>query len=355
MRNNGEQGGATDQCRDNLRAAWPLLQQVGQSDRGLFLLSKSINSCTALQSEDDLGEWAQSVFFFMAEGNYPFPSTYITFSLLPGKAFPLPAWPMRVACEGLNKDFGIKLKGSIANVNYTLALGDIDVAVDWANTTGNGANLTSAQIAKSGILELAAAVANAAGVWYNVTKDQECYDIAGEGDASQLMDRMHRSRADIKSSRPASAPKPRLIATKTQATTMANTRAASRARPLAIPNAMPNAIPNANTEGLVLSSLRRKDTTNDFRARRNGPKCPTCPPCDDCPPCPVSYCDWEDSQPCSFEGNLSKTFSWEGIGCNDALYVAFPPPSPQVPHAREPSHLRTYAPPACASHLQIAN
>ena len=41
-------------------------------------------------------EWAQGVFFFMAEGNYPFPSTYITYSLLPGRPTPLPAWPMRV-------------------------------------------------------------------------------------------------------------------------------------------------------------------------------------------------------------------------------------------------------------------
>jgi hypothetical protein len=47
--------------------------------------------------------------------------------------------------------------------------------------------------------------------------------------------------------------------------------------------------------------------------------CPACPPCDGCPPCPVSYCDWEDTEPCDFPGNLSKTFSWEGIGCNEAL------------------------------------
>ena len=61
-------GGATDLCRDNLRAAWPLLQQVGQSDRGLFLLSESVKSCTALQSADDLSSWAQGPFFMMAEG-----------------------------------------------------------------------------------------------------------------------------------------------------------------------------------------------------------------------------------------------------------------------------------------------
>jgi hypothetical protein len=35
------EGGATDQCRDNLRFAWPLLQQLGQTPRGLFLLSQA--------------------------------------------------------------------------------------------------------------------------------------------------------------------------------------------------------------------------------------------------------------------------------------------------------------------------
>ena len=64
-------GGATDQCRDNLRAAWPLLQQVGMSPQGLLLLSESSNSCSALRSEDDLISWAQHPYFFMAEGNYP--------------------------------------------------------------------------------------------------------------------------------------------------------------------------------------------------------------------------------------------------------------------------------------------
>ena len=72
--------------------------------QGLFQLSVATRSCTALSDAGDIGSWAQGVFFFMAEGNYPFPSTYITYSLLPGHAIPLPAWPMRVACEqGLNK------------------------------------------------------------------------------------------------------------------------------------------------------------------------------------------------------------------------------------------------------------
>ena len=59
----------------------------------------------------------------MAEGNYPFASTYITFSVGPGM-FPLPPWPMRVACErGLNMDFGVKFSGNRSAVDYTVSLG----------------------------------------------------------------------------------------------------------------------------------------------------------------------------------------------------------------------------------------
>ena len=48
--------------------------------------------------------------------------------------------------QALSRDFGIRTKGSVRDVNYTLTLGDIEVAVDWANTTGNGDDLTSTQI-----------------------------------------------------------------------------------------------------------------------------------------------------------------------------------------------------------------
>ena len=104
-------GGATDQCRDNLKAAWPLLREVGKSKLGLQMLSETVKSCQTLKYPEDLPEWAQNPYFYMAEGNYPFPSTYITYSLLPGNPTPLPAWPMQVACNisGLNEDLGIKV------------------------------------------------------------------------------------------------------------------------------------------------------------------------------------------------------------------------------------------------------
>ena len=183
----------------------------------------------------------------MAEGNYPFPSTYITFSLLPGHPTPLPAWPMRVACSdsGLNNDLGIHLTGSMRDVKYTVKMGDIEVHVDWQNATGNGAELTEDQIKRSGVLTLASAVADAAGVWFNLTKDKKCFDIEPQWPP--------------------------------------NTTDTPRHPPIAPER-------HARVERIL-------------RSGGHAPTCPTCPPCDDCPPCPVSYCDWEDQAPCDYPVN----------------------------------------------------
>ena len=83
-----------------------------------------------------------------ASGHYPFESTYITYSVVPGKAYPLPAWPMRVACGGgYGGGGGLERRpsassspGSVADVKYSLALGDISVDVDWKTGPGTNGN-----------------------------------------------------------------------------------------------------------------------------------------------------------------------------------------------------------------------
>lgn len=77
-------GGATDTCFDNLAAAFVLLHQAGKSAGGRTMLSKAFRTCSPLQSSEDVDDflsWAQDPWFTLAEGNYPFPSTYITYSV----------------------------------------------------------------------------------------------------------------------------------------------------------------------------------------------------------------------------------------------------------------------------------
>lgn len=113
-------GGATDFCRDNLAAAWPLIRETGRTAAGRETLSRAFKTCAPIKTFEEaqsLLEIGQEPWFDMAEGDYPFPSTYITFSVGPNSPgnpglVPLPAWPMRAACEkGLNTDFGGEYDG----------------------------------------------------------------------------------------------------------------------------------------------------------------------------------------------------------------------------------------------------
>jgi lysosomal Pro-X carboxypeptidase len=80
-------GGATDMCKDNLLAAWSLITDIGKTAAGRVALSTAFSTCKPLTTVYDvqgLLEYAQGPWFDMAEGDYPFPSTYITFSVGPG-------------------------------------------------------------------------------------------------------------------------------------------------------------------------------------------------------------------------------------------------------------------------------
>ena len=104
-------GGSPQLCFDNLRVAWPLIETGLASSVGLQLLNEHVKSCAPLHTPKAFTSWVQSTYFLLAEGNYPFPSTYIPTAV--GEGGRLPAWPMRVACEPLSKSFGIAVSGSL--------------------------------------------------------------------------------------------------------------------------------------------------------------------------------------------------------------------------------------------------
>ncbi|CAK8999054.1 unnamed protein product [Durusdinium trenchii] len=172
-------GGASERCVENLRVAWPLIEGGLSSTLGLSLLSKRVHSCEPLQEVKQFTAWAQETYFLLAEGNYPFPSSYIPTAV--GEGGTMPAWPMRVACEPLSRDFGFRVEsGELEKVHYTIRMGDLKVTVHWDQLHSNGAQLNEKQLHASGILELAAALADSVAVWYNVSKTKTCWDIPAE-------------------------------------------------------------------------------------------------------------------------------------------------------------------------------
>lgn len=104
-RDASEQGGATDNCKDNLKQAWPRIATIAHESgrKGLDMIGHAFRTCNPLQDYNDawnLIMWAQGPWATMAMGDFPYPSSY----LLHGHGI-LPAWPVRVACSPLNKTF----------------------------------------------------------------------------------------------------------------------------------------------------------------------------------------------------------------------------------------------------------
>lgn len=192
-------GGATDTCFDNMNAAFPLIAEIGKTDSGRALLSQAFQTCNPLEENEieKLIMYASEPWFYLAEGNYPFPSTYITFSLGIG-LIPLPAWPMRVACsKGLNIDLGVVFKGDRAAVNYTVSIGNLTVNVDWGDTSSPSGDPLVFNSARAdldyrsandtaNITALVRGLGQAAGVWWNITGKLTCFDVKHANPRSAL-------------------------------------------------------------------------------------------------------------------------------------------------------------------------
>mmetsp|Transcript_21222 Transcript_21222/g.52579 ORF Transcript_21222/g.52579 Transcript_21222/m.52579 type:complete len:742 (+) Transcript_21222:219-2444(+) len=188
-------------CSDNLLAAWPLIAWLAQQDdeQSANLLQESFSMCDPLpyKNGDPLLRWAQGVWFDLAEGSFPYPSSYIPFALL-HKNVKLPPWPTQDACwksSQLHKDWGVRFDGSKEDVNYTIDYGNsgIRLKVDWGSVKlldeNSGRNVfnSSAPEDSTDIVGLLTSVKDAVSIWYNITKDVQCYNISQTAPNSKTM------------------------------------------------------------------------------------------------------------------------------------------------------------------------
>lgn len=179
-----EVGGSAANCVPNMRATWVLVHDLAKSSWGRTLISKSMGLCTPMkranQTSDLLG-YLQGPLFNIAEGDYPFPSDYITFATFNGTTVPLPAWPMRKVCEPLAADFGIQTHGEVSNVKFSLEAGGMKISVDWDETANNSYTLADVP---DGVPKLLAAAAKGLQVWYNLTGSEPCVNWTGTDDSA---------------------------------------------------------------------------------------------------------------------------------------------------------------------------
>jgi lysosomal Pro-X carboxypeptidase len=296
-------GGATDRCLENVRSAWPLIEQLGRSPVALRLMGTAAKSCGPLANGEQLSAWARAPWFYLAEGNFPYASTYIPFAVGAG-LYPLPAWPLRTACSlGLDGDVGIRVSGDPSQVLYNVSVGSpphrLSVQVDWATASPSWApeELDEATVRGSGVLELVGALSRAVAVWYNVTGTEKCFPM--------------------------------------NATAVAGTKAARKGGRTMLHAA---SVPSVAASAAAASSA----AAGAGAAAGGGSSCAACPPCDDCPPCPLAECV---AGTCEYHHTpLAKAFSWTTVTCNEDLHLynnevsgigrdLFWPPSVSTRHA----------------------
>jgi lysosomal Pro-X carboxypeptidase len=179
-------GGATDTCKDNILSAWPVMREVGKSQKGRDMLADAFQLCptstgesplNTKESVEDLIQFGHSPWFELAEGDYPFPSNYITYAVA-STPQPLPAWPVRVACKAVGVDLGIHFQGNVSDVKFDIVIdgGAHVVHVDW-NVSAT-TSTTAATLAQSAtVQQLMRGLSDGLSVWYNVSGDKTCYHL----------------------------------------------------------------------------------------------------------------------------------------------------------------------------------
>ena len=274
-------GGATDNCFTNFRTVQQLASFVGKSEYGLKVLNKAARRCEGAEfkSGEELLQWGGINIFFMAEGNYPFPSLYIPLSM--GIDVPFPAWPMRVGCAaGLNADLGVKIDGSLPDVKYTVEMGAYKLNIDWAAIAGNGANVSKEEVDASKVFDLIRGYVDFNGVLANITGkhvgDHSCYGNDEDDLLQQQLTDHFRSRVGKAAAQPDDAG---------------------------------NDGGGASSAGGAAGPASAAETASDV-----------CPPCPGCVPCPASTRDGgANAKPRVCNGTSAPPGSWGLITCNDMV------------------------------------
>eukprot|EP00878_Enallax_costatus_P010690 GHUV01011166.1.p1 GENE.GHUV01011166.1~~GHUV01011166.1.p1 ORF type:complete len:391 (+),score=98.94 GHUV01011166.1:394-1566(+) len=113
-----EEAGAAPGCTETVRRGWQVLVDMGSDAGGRADISTAMKLCpdNQLKSKEDvvkLRDYLASAWDYLAMGNFPYPSSYMT-----NGAGDLPAYPVRVACDIIMEQDvwdGVKLMTGLAD------------------------------------------------------------------------------------------------------------------------------------------------------------------------------------------------------------------------------------------------
>ncbi|KAK4346701.1 hypothetical protein RND71_033040 [Anisodus tanguticus] len=78
-------------CFNTIKESWDVINKVGQINGGLAQLTKTFHICRELESVDDLSNWLDSAYSYLAMANYPYPTDFL---------MPLPGSPIKEVSTG---------------------------------------------------------------------------------------------------------------------------------------------------------------------------------------------------------------------------------------------------------------
>ncbi|KAK6923187.1 Peptidase S28 [Dillenia turbinata] len=80
-------------CLNTIKESWDVLRSEGLKGDGLLQLTKTFGLCRELKRIDDLLNWLDSAYSFLAMVNYPYPSDFL---------MPLPGNPIKEVCRKID-------------------------------------------------------------------------------------------------------------------------------------------------------------------------------------------------------------------------------------------------------------
>ncbi|KAL5556731.1 hypothetical protein UlMin_038967 [Ulmus minor] len=80
-------------CFNTIKESWGQFLSEGEKSDGLLKLSETFRLCRTLKSAEDLIDWVDSAYSYLAMVNYPYPSEFL---------MPLPAYPIREVCRRID-------------------------------------------------------------------------------------------------------------------------------------------------------------------------------------------------------------------------------------------------------------
>ncbi|KAI6695038.1 hypothetical protein NL676_022748 [Syzygium grande] len=80
-------------CFNTIKASWNALISEGQKENGLSKLTRMFRLCRDLKNTEELANWLDSAYSFLAMVDYPYPSEFL---------MPLPGYPIREVCRKID-------------------------------------------------------------------------------------------------------------------------------------------------------------------------------------------------------------------------------------------------------------